>query len=47
MLRVSDPWTDPWTEKEGERFWAGYEEFLDRVGTVGDDERTIAIEVLA
>lgn len=45
--RVSDPWSDPWTAAEGRRFWDGYEEFLDRVSTVGDDEKTICMEVLA
>jgi len=33
------------TEVEGRRFWAGYEEFLDRIDGIGDDERTIAMMV--
>ena len=36
-----------WTAQEGEEFWTGYENFLDRIGTIGDDERTICMEVLA
>lgn len=36
-----------WTKEEGAEFWHGYENFLDRTSTVGDDERTIAMEVLA
>ena len=39
--------SDPWSEAEGRRFWSGYEEFLDRTSTVGDDEKTICMEVLA
>ena len=38
---------DPWNEAEGMQFWAGYEDFLDRISTISDDERTICIEVLA
>lgn len=38
---------DPWNEEEGKQFWTGYEDFLDRIGTVGDDERTISMMVLA
>lgn len=36
-----------WTEEEGIEFWTGYENFLDRISTVGDDERTIAMQVFA
>lgn len=46
-MQSSDPWADTWSEAEGRRFWSGYEEFLDRTSTVGDDERTICMEVLA
>lgn len=46
-MAQSDPWADTWSEAEGRQFWNGYEEFLDRIGTLSDDERTIAIEVLA
>jgi len=35
------------TEAEGAEFWAGYESFLDSIDMIGDDERTIAMEVLA
>jgi len=38
---------DPWSEPEGVEFWTGYEEFLDRISTVSDDERTIAMEFYA
>jgi len=35
------------TFTEGQDFWTGYEDFLDRTGGIGDDERTIAMQVLA
>ena len=38
---------EPWSEEEGKQFWTGYEDFLDRISTVSDDERTVAIQVLA
>lgn len=47
MQQVSDPWSDKWSEAEGRRFWNGYEEFLDRTSMIGDDEKTICMEVLA
>lgn len=46
-MPVSDPWSDKWSPAEGRRFWDGYEDFLDRVCTVGDDEKTICMEVFA
>lgn len=45
MMQVSDPWSDPWTEAEGRRFWEGYEEFLRHTDSLQDDERTICMEV--
>lgn len=36
-----------WTKAEGAEFWHGYDNFLDRIGELADDERTIAMEVLA
>lgn len=46
---TKDPWTgiDNWTEAEGRQYWTGYADFLDRISTVGDDERTVAMEVFA
>jgi hypothetical protein len=35
------------SEREGEEFWTGYENFLDSIGMIGDDERTVCMEVLA
>lgn len=46
-MSAKDPWSDNWNEKEGKRFWDGYDQYLDRISTVGDDERTIAMQVLA
>lgn len=36
---------DTWSEGEAAIFWTGYEDFLDRLSTVSDEERTIAMEV--
>jgi hypothetical protein len=36
---------DTWSEGEAAIFWTGYEDFLDRLSTVSDDERTIAMDV--
>jgi hypothetical protein len=33
------------TEFEAERLWTGYENFLDSIAGLDDDERTIAMEV--
>ena len=38
---------DTWSESEGIEFWSGYEGFLDRISTVSDDERTVAMEFYA
>ena len=38
---------EPWSEEEGKQFWTGYEDFLDRLGGIGDDERTITMEFYA
>ena len=35
------------TEQEGIEFWEGYEDFLDSINPIGDDERTVCMEVLA
>ncbi len=33
------------SEFEAETLWAGYEDFIDSIAGLGDDERTIAMEV--
>jgi len=33
------------TFTEGIDFWAGYDNFLDSISQIGDDERTIMMEV--
>ncbi|MBW1860328.1 MAG: hypothetical protein JRI70_09730 [Deltaproteobacteria bacterium] len=45
--RKEAPWDDPFTVKEGLRYWAGYDEWLDSVSMIGDDEKTVCMEVLA
>lgn len=45
MQQVSDPWADLWSESEGRRFWSGYEDFLDAMAILNDDERTVCMEV--
>ena len=32
------------TFTEGQDFWTGYDNFLDSIARIGDDERTIAIQ---
>lgn len=33
------------SEFEAETLWTGYENFLDSIAELGDDERTICVEV--